>query len=454
MKEDLILKIKKLFELTNNNICNPCLGRKFSDILSEDWVFNELKDMDYFIDLTKVLDSEVNKLRGIAIRNKLGDEKYLNYNNCEICGDIFESIDKKAILKKIDEKVKFLSLEYDSFLIGNKIPKEVLEKDLMINTELNIESENIKKEINRIIGEEWESLTKKEVKFENPDIVIVVDLRKIFKEMENNNSLKIENNSFLKDDNELIKVRIQINPLFIEGRYLKLIRGIPQTKWPCRKCKGRGCESCNFTGKLYDESIEELIYYNVKMATNGYKSKFHGAGREDIDVRMLGNGRPFIIEIIEPKIRNIDLNKLNEEINQYCKGKAKFLDLNFCSKSRIAELKVSSPDTFKIYCATVKSEDKILKEDLEKLQTLNIIKQETPIRVIHRRADLLRIKEVKNLNTYFIDNNLFMMKIKTEGGLYIKELISGDNNRTKPNVSEILNTNCVCKELDVIEVGK
>ncbi|MDR3222745.1 MAG: tRNA pseudouridine(54/55) synthase Pus10 [Methanobrevibacter sp.] len=454
MKEDLILKIKKLFELTNNNICNHCLGRKFSDILSQEWVFNELKNMDHFIDLTKVVDSEVNKLRGIAIRNKLGDEKYLNYNSCEICGDIFENIDKEAILKKIDEKVKFLSLEYNSFLIGNKIPKEVLEKDLMINTELDIESENIKKEINRVIGEEWESLTKREVKFENPDVVIVVDLRKIFKEMENNNSLKIESNSFLKNDNELIKVRIQINPLFIEGRYLKLIRGIPQTKWPCRKCRGRGCESCNFTGKLYDESIEELIYYNLKIATNSFKSKFHGAGREDIDVRMLGNGRPFVIEIIEPKIRNIDLNKLNKEINQHCKGKAKFLDLNFCSKSRIAELKVSSPDTFKIYCATIKSEDKISEEDLEKLQTLNIIKQETPNRVIHRRADLLRIKEVKNLNTYFINDNIFKMKIKTEGGLYIKELISGDENRTKPNVSKVLNTKCVCKELDVIEVVK
>ena len=29
--------------------------------------------------------------------------------------------------------------------------------------------------------------------------------------------------------------------------------------------------------------------------------KFHTGGREDIDVRMLGNGRPFVLEILDPK---------------------------------------------------------------------------------------------------------------------------------------------------------
>ncbi|MDR2830371.1 MAG: tRNA pseudouridine(54/55) synthase Pus10 [Methanobrevibacter sp.] len=452
MDEELILKIRRLFELTNNNICNYCLGRKFSYILSKEWVLSELKNMNNSIDLTKLLDDSLNQLRGIAIRNKLMDEKYLNCNICDICGNILENIPKEVILKKIDEKVEFLSLEYDNFLIGSKIPKKVLEKDIKINEELDIESENIKKEINRIVGGELEQLTKKEANFENPDVVIVVDLRRVFKRMKKD---VIKNKDVLKENNlDDLKVRIQINPLFIEGRYLKLIRGIPQTKWSCGKCRGRGCKYCNFTGRMYDESVENLIYKKVKIATNCYKSKFHGAGREDTDVRMLGNGRPFVLEIIEPRIRNLDLGKLNEEINQYCKGKAEFLDLNFCSKSRIVELKVSSPDTFKMYCTIVESKDKILKEDLEKLKVLNVINQGTPTRVVHRRVDLVRRKEVKDLDVYFINNHLFKMKIKTDGGLYIKELISGDNGRTTPSVSEILNTQCLCRELDVIRVGK
>ena len=106
-------------------------------------------------------------------------------------------------------------------------------------------------------------------------------------------------------------VKIQINPLFIEGRYRKLIRGIPQTRWPCRKCKGRGCKICDFTGKMYPESVEELIAEKVLQATKGSESRFHGAGREDIDVRMLGRGRPFVLEIKEPKIRELKLENIN-----------------------------------------------------------------------------------------------------------------------------------------------
>ena len=48
----------------------------------------------------------------------------------------------------------------------------------------------------------------------------------------------------------------------------------------------------------------------------------------------------------------------------------------------------------------------------------------------------------------------FAMKIKTEGGLYIKELISGDEGRSQPNVSEILGVNAICEQLDVLEVSE
>ena len=54
------------------------------------------------------------------------------------------------------------------------------------------------------------------------------------------------------------KVRLQVNPLFVAGRYRKLVRTIPQSKWFCSNCQGRGCEECGGTGKLYPESVEEL----------------------------------------------------------------------------------------------------------------------------------------------------------------------------------------------------
>jgi len=44
------------------------------------------------------------------------------------------------------------------------------------------------------------------------------------------------------------------------------------------------------------------------------------------------------------------------------------------------------------------------------------------------------------------------MIIRCQGGLYIKELINGDDGRTTPNVSEIGGIPAKCLEIDVISI--
>ena len=421
MNQEILEKAQELIEYTNGKICNHCLGRKFSDCV----------------------EGNGNEERGIKIREALNLEPYKNNegnaslkdNKCIICNDLFEEIPKVLDLTK--EKIELLNVEFDTFVVGCKLPKEMVEIDNEISEKFDFNVEIIKKEVNREIGKLLESNLKQKVDFDGEDVLVMVDLRRILKETQENP----------------IKVRLQINPIFIEGRYRKLIRGIPQTKWPCRKCKGKGCEECNFTGKQYPESVEELLSEVVLRHTNGYEAKFHGAGREDIDVRMLGTGRPFVLEIKEPKIRKIDLKKIEEEVKESAKGKTEYIDLKFTERKRKAEIKESSPDTYKVYRALVKCEDNIKEEDLDKLQSLHIIQQRTPIRVSHRRADKIREKEVKNIEAKLINSRTFEMIIKTEGGLYIKELISSDEGRSNPSVSEVLGTQAICAELDVIEVG-
>ena len=68
---------------------------------------------------------------------------------------------------------------------------------------------------------------------------------------------------------------------------------------------------------MYQESVEEFISEPVLLAAKGVASKFHGSGREDIDARMLGNGRPFVLEISEPKIRTLDYKILEMEMSQF-----------------------------------------------------------------------------------------------------------------------------------------
>lgn len=393
--------INDILEKTDGRICKHCLGRM----------------------LSKTVDGEDNVSRAESF------DLELNEDDCIICGNIFDKIDED-LFDKIYDKLNFLKVEFDSFIVGSRIDKEIKKRDEEFIEELNLDVEPIKKEINRIIGKRLERELSKEVNFEKQDIIVNVNLiRKP-------------------------KVRIQINPIFIEGKYNKYVRGIPQTKWPCGKCKGRGCEECNFTGKQYPCSVEELISEHILKATNGYEAKFHGAGREDIDVLMLGSGRPFVLEIKEPKIRKIDLNKLETEINKINHGKTQYHNLKFTHRNRKAEIKVSSPDAYKVYRALVECDGGYDVEKLSELSQLGEIHQQTPIRVSHRRADKVRIKHVLDLSCKVIDDTHFEMIIKTEGGLYIKELISGDGGRSQPNVADKLGVNAFCKQLDVIEVSE
>ncbi len=414
MDKEILAKASSLIELTNGNICNHCLGRKFSDVVK----------------------GNGNVERGEKIRKALELPEYDEDTKCDICSDIFKEIDSR-LLDLVYEKIDFLEIEFDTFVVGCKLPKEIVEKDALISEKLGLDVEILKREVNREMGKLLEKNLPQEVDFDKEDVIIMADFRRMLKE----------------DVENPVQVRIQINPIFIEGRYNKLVRNIPQTKWPCRKCKGRGCEACNFTGKQYPESVEELLSQTALKYSKGYEAKFHGAGREDIDVRMLGDGRPFVLEIKEPRIRKLDLEKIEREANEAALGKTAYHNLKYTVRKRKAEIKTSSPDTYKVYRALVECEDEIREEDLNKLQSLHTIQQRTPIRVSHRRADKIREKEVKELSCKYINPHSFEMIIKTEGGLYIKELISSDEGRSKPSVSEVLGTQAICAELDVIEVG-
>ncbi len=396
---------KQIISETDGKICKNCLGRK----------------------LSKTVEGSNNIERADKAAEELGID--LDNVDCAVCNNLFDKLDE-GLYEKIDDKINRLDVEFETFLVGSKISKDIQERDEELSEKFNLDVETIKKEVNRLIGLGiWERYDK-EAEFESQDIVFNVDLT------------------------GEPKVRIQINPLYIEGKYNKLKRGIPQTKWPCTKCKGRGCEECNYTGKQYPESVEELISEHFLKLTKGREAKFHGAGREDIDVLMLGSGRPFVLEIKEPKIRNIDLASMEEKINHINEGKTSYHNLHVCERRRKAEIKQSSPDTYKVYNALVKCDGEIDMDKLEQIRDLNEIHQQTPQRVLRRRADKVRIKHVLDLSYEMIDGTSFNMRIKTEGGLYIKELISGDDGRSKPNISEILGVNAICEQLDVIEVSE
>jgi tRNA pseudouridine synthase 10 len=100
-------------------------------------------------------------------------------------------------------------------------------------------------------------------------------------------------------------------------------------------------------------------------------------------------------------------------------------------------------------------ENKINIKDLrlleEKLTTVMIM-QKTPLRVLHRRANLTREKYIYEVKVNKLSPKKAEMKVRCQGGLYVKELVTGDEGRTTPSVSEILKNKAKPIKLDVLNV--
>ena len=254
---------------------------------------------------------------------------------------------------------------------------------------------------------------------------------------------------FLVDFNKK-QVFLRLSPVFVIGNYCKFSREIAQTTHFCNHCKGHGCHRCK-NGLETEESVEQLITPIFLEALNAKQLKFHGAGREDVDVLMLGKGRPFVVELLHPQKRFIDLKKVEDEINQRFARKISVNSLGFVKKEKVVEVKNSVHE--KIYLAFVSCSIKPNLSLLKFNEKINV-EQRTPVRVEKRRADLVREKEVTLLEVKPTgeDEKEFELKIKTSHGTYVKEFISGDDGRSVPSISSMLGIECKCKQLDVLKI--
>lgn len=148
---------------------------------------------------------------------------------------------------------------------------------------------------------------------------------------------------------------------------------------------------------------------------------------------------------------------LNNELADSSKGVVA-LDVTLAKRSVILEMKSGEEEVQKTYKALVWISQKVT---LEMLALLNnqkelIVRQQTPLRVAHRRANLTREKiihwmKAKELES---DEHYFLLELCTSAGCYIKEFIHGDFGRSRPSIAELLQVSkAQCFVLDVIEVG-
>ncbi|MCG3226431.1 MAG: tRNA pseudouridine(54/55) synthase Pus10 [Candidatus Heimdallarchaeota archaeon] len=432
------LQEKTIHLLNNNSLCNYCLGRQFSNLATGTTNFIRGESIKIFLAMNfskTISDDSIDFLQALCksgsehakmvlLKNKIIPKEK---EKCFICEDSLQKIDELAE----NLSLKLNSIEFSTFLIGTVIPKELFEREHNLKAKYEVQqSEYLKQEFNREIGKKLSRKMSVETNFNEPEIIAEIHP--------------------FSDSLE-----VKIRSLYVYGRYLKHLRTIPQTRWPCRKCKGKGCKECGNTGRQYSESVEELVEVEAIKIAQGDKGVLHGSGREDVDARMLGTGRPFVLEIVSPKIRTIDLLKLEKATNEHGIEKIEVRDYRWSSKKELVYLKGNAEESVKKYRASTTLSSPISEEALKKIDSYFkdiVIKQRTPTRVSHRRVDKIREKEVHSIQSKKIDDHEIELIIECEGGCYVKELISGDNNRTIPSVSEVIGIQAICKELDVLEI--
>jgi tRNA pseudouridine synthase 10 len=345
---------------------------------------------------------------------------------CHVCRGLFTEVTKFSELC-VRQSHEY---EFSTFLVGTKIDAEFLEREEALWAEIGAkESETLKAEMNREIGKSLERALQKTVDFTNPEMVFLVDTR-------------------------FDKIALDVAPLFIYGRYRKFSRELPQTRWPCRECRGKGCPHCGGKGRMYESSVQDFTGPVAMRLAGGEEDFFHGMGREDIDARMLGNGRPFVIEVRRPHRRALDFAELERLINEEAEGVVEVEGLRRSSRSEMQAIKGSThPKTYRV---RVRFQAAVEHGKLNEVVTSlagKPISQLTPNRVAHRRANLDRHRTIRRIGIESVNGPEVVFVVEADSGTYIKELMHGDEGRTQPNVAAIVGVPCEVLELDVIAIG-
>ncbi|MEN3035277.1 MAG: tRNA pseudouridine(54/55) synthase Pus10, partial [Candidatus Methanosuratincola sp.] len=221
----LIEKVRSM--LHRYPLCDSCFGRQFGGLgrgitnKERGFALKLVITMEAHMGLKKGDESQEGVLRDLAVRGAHAPASNLvgetSKDSCYICGGIMDRMGEYAA-----EAVRALEgYEYKTFLIGVKVSGELAEREDEVKSEFGIEfGESMKMETSREIGKLVSKATGREVEFAKPDVVVTVGIPGPV-------------------------VEVSPMPLFVFGRYRKLARGIPQSKWDCVHCRGRGCEICH-----------------------------------------------------------------------------------------------------------------------------------------------------------------------------------------------------------------
>lgn len=177
------------------------------------------------------------------------------------------------------------------------------------------------------------------------------------------------------DANKLtVTVNIDFGTVYLYGRYKKYARDVSQTPWMQQNGGNNEEDDGDLPLRIGRASVEEIIGHTVREQLQCQTVQMHGCGREDIDVRCLGNGRPFVLQLknVQQPVTTETLARIETLINSK-HGLNTHKDVFISSLQRTVSstwerMQVEAEEKRKGYCCVVYSERKLTKEDMHVVQ--------------------------------------------------------------------------------------
>ncbi|MDX1533042.1 MAG: pseudouridine synthase, partial [Nitrosopumilaceae archaeon] len=268
--------------------------------------------------------------------------------------------------------------------------------------------DSVKTDVSRQLAKKFAKKTKAKIDHLKPDLTITVNFK--------NNSIDLYSKSVI-----------------LAGRYTKNSRNLPQKQKSCVDCKGKGCITCQYHGLSSFDSVEGKIseFLYKKFVSNQVRLTWIGG--EDKTSLVKGKGRPFFVQVINPQKRKPRLPKIIKL------DSVKVMNLKKISAIPKNPIKFRSKIEI-----TVESKNDISSESLKKINDLN--NSDIAIYEESKRIE----KSIYGVKYTRITPNSFKIFIEMDGGVPIKKFVDGET--IFPNLSDLLETKCICKEFDFTQI--
>jgi tRNA pseudouridine synthase 10 len=301
--------------------------------------------------------------------------------------------------------------EFETFAVGVSFPDGTQEKEDELRSNLKLKgSETIKTQAARLVGAYLASSTGKRIDKQRPDVTLLADFGSG-------------------------AVSIASRPVFFYGRYTKP-PGIRQRRSPCEHCNGAGCEKCRNTGVDQKPSVETVLQKKLAVFSGSDRMVFTWLGSEDKESRVHSPGRPFVVEVKNPKRR-----ELPRKFGSRVRG-----GLVSVSSGKVLPSKPLRLPSFRFMTKiTALAKSKVSPEGLRDLRSTF---RRASVR-FDRPHNKPTMKTVYSASATAKGRKLFI-EAELDGGLPVKRFVSGE--LVSPSVSEILKTEVGCRSFDIFRV--